>query len=180
MWKSQEDSIPVAPWSLPSESNQKEGGPSVCSSPHYAASYLNDDLRGLPLVCTDTHTHTHTHTLSLSLSLLSAETWYEVFFKIYFKASLPLSLSSQTLCSAANQNQWLLGSQRKARGLGRGRGRDGASTLHAVEIFFKKNHHPTISCNPSNATGETVETIYTYISCFNFLIQMSIKKSNLI
>jgi len=147
MWKSQEDSIPVAPWSLPSESNQKEGGPSVCSSPHYAASYLNDDLRGLPLLCTDTHTdtHTHRHTHTHSLShccLLKPD--MRSFLKFISKPP-SLSLSSQTLCSAANQNQWLLGSQRKARGWGRGRGRDGASTLHAVEIFKKKKNTTPLS-----------------------------------
>ena len=49
---------------------------------------------------THRHTHTQTHTHTLSLSLLSAETWYEVFFKIYFKASLPLSLFTDALqCS---------------------------------------------------------------------------------
>lgn len=47
----------------------------------------------------------------------------------------------------------------------RGGGGNSASTLHTVEVsfFLKEKHHPTISCNPSNATGETVETIYTYI-----------------
>ena len=91
-------SSPCGSWTphpLRANEHHQEGGPSVCSSPHYAATYLNDDLRGLPLLCTDTHARTHTHTHTHTL--LSAETRYEVFFKIYFKASLPLPLFTDAL-----------------------------------------------------------------------------------
>ena len=85
----------------PSESNQPSGGgPSACSSPHYAASYLNNDLTGL-----DTHTHTHTHTHSHSHTLRCLlKPDMRSFLKFISKPpSLPLS--SQTLCSETNQNQ---------------------------------------------------------------------------
>lgn len=59
--------------------------------------------------------HGHTHTHPPHCCLLKPD--MRSFLKFISK---PPSLSSQTLCSEANQNQWLLGSQRKGAGGGEG------------------------------------------------------------
>lgn len=123
-------------------------------------------------------THTHTHTL------LSAETRYEVFLKFISKPpSLSLSLHRHSAAKLIKINGSLAAGEKGGGGQG---GKGGASTLHSVEMFFlKKNNktnttHPTISCNPSNATRGGGDHIYIYLSCPCDLIQMSIKESNLI
>ena len=92
----------------------------MCSSPHYAASYQNDDLRGLPLLCTDTHTHTHTHTHTFSLShccLLKPD--MRSFLKFISKPpSLSLSLHRRSAVKLIKINDSLAAREKQGGGEG--------------------------------------------------------------